>query len=87
MAFLARTWMKSARPMWAVMNTASRRQMSSHRKETDEEFDSRWKAYFDRPNIDGNPLNRSEELNENIDEFRLGHSSRHQSHESIGFDS
>jgi cytochrome c oxidase subunit 5a len=30
------------------------RNMSSHKKETDEEFDQRWKAYFDRPNIDGN---------------------------------
>jgi hypothetical protein len=27
--------------------------MSSHNKETDEEFDQRWKAYFERPNIDG----------------------------------
>jgi hypothetical protein len=27
--------------------------MSSHNKETDGEFDERWKAYFDRPNIDG----------------------------------
>jgi cytochrome c oxidase subunit 5a len=36
--------------MWLTMQ----RNMSSHKKETDEEFDQRWKAYFDRPNIDGN---------------------------------
>ncbi|CAF2981147.1 unnamed protein product [Rotaria socialis] len=40
---------KTARPVWATMQ----RNMSSHNKETDEEFDQRWKAYFDRPAIDG----------------------------------
>ena len=51
---LAQALAKSARPMWvAAMTSTGRRNMSSHKKETDEEFDERWKAYFDRPNIDG----------------------------------
>jgi hypothetical protein len=41
---------KATRPM--LMATAHRN-MSSHKKETDEEFDHRWKAYFERKNIDG----------------------------------
>jgi len=55
MALLFRSSMvKSVRPMWMAMtSTVSRRQMSSHNKETDAEFDQRWKAYFERPNIDG----------------------------------
>lgn len=40
---------KTTRPMW----TSIQRNMSSHNKETDEEFDRRWKAYFDRQDIDG----------------------------------
>ncbi|CAF3205151.1 unnamed protein product [Rotaria sp. Silwood2] len=40
---------KTTRPIWTTMH----RNMSSHNKETDEEFDERWKAYFDRPEIDG----------------------------------
>jgi hypothetical protein len=40
---------KTTRPIWMAIP----RNMSSHNKETDEEFDERWKAYFDRPNIDG----------------------------------
>lgn len=48
------TMNKSARPIWSALNAAqTRRAMSSHKKETDEEFDKRWKAFFDRPNIDG----------------------------------
>ncbi len=39
--------------MWMAMTSTVRRNMSSHNKETDEEFDERWRAYFDRPNIDG----------------------------------
>ncbi|CAF1071281.1 unnamed protein product [Adineta ricciae] len=51
---LAQALTKSVRPMWAAaMTSTGRRNMSSHKKETDEEFDERWKAYFDRPNIDG----------------------------------
>ena len=54
MAYLLRSTLtqsvsKTARTMW----TTVQRNMSSHKKETDEEFDQRWKAYFDRPNIDG----------------------------------
>jgi len=41
---------RTTRPM--LMATAQRN-MSSHNKETDEEFDQRWKAYFERKNIDG----------------------------------
>jgi hypothetical protein len=44
---------KTARPMWMSLASTTRRNMSSHNKETDEEFDQRWKAYFERPNIDG----------------------------------
>jgi hypothetical protein len=44
---------KTTRPTWMAMTSTIRRDMSSHNKETDEEFDERWKAYFDRPNIDG----------------------------------
>jgi len=44
---------KTTRPMWMAMTSTVRRNMSSHNKETDEEFDERWRAYFDRPNIDG----------------------------------
>jgi len=36
-----------------TMTSTLRRNMSSHNKETDEEFDQRWKAYFERKNIDG----------------------------------
>ncbi|CAF1411514.1 unnamed protein product [Didymodactylos carnosus] len=36
-----------------ILNQQQIRSMSSHKKETDEEFDSRWEAYFNRPNIDG----------------------------------
>lgn len=39
------------------MALTTRRNMSSHNKETDAEFDQRWKAYFERPNIDGNDKN------------------------------
>lgn len=54
MAFLFRSVLtqslsKATRPMWATMG----RTMSSHNKETDAEFDARWKAYFERPEIDG----------------------------------
>lgn len=45
--------MKTTRPMWMSMTSTLRRNMSSHNKETDEEFDRRWKAYFERKNIDG----------------------------------
>jgi len=41
---------KTTRPMWT---STTRRTLSSHKKETDEEFDQRWRAYFERPNIDG----------------------------------
>ncbi len=44
---------KTTRPMWMSMVASGRRTMSSHSKETDEEFDRRWKAYFERQNIDG----------------------------------
>ncbi|CAF4118415.1 unnamed protein product [Rotaria sp. Silwood2] len=44
---------KTTRPMLMIMTSNARRNMSSHNKETDEEFDQRWKAYFERPNIDG----------------------------------
>ncbi|CAF4260975.1 unnamed protein product, partial [Rotaria sordida] len=44
---------KTTRPMLMTMASTGRRNMSSHSKETDEEFDQRWKAYFERPNIDG----------------------------------
>ena len=47
------TMLQSARPMWMAMTSATRRNMSSHKKETDEEFDERWRAYFERKNIDG----------------------------------
>lgn len=54
MALLFRSsLMKTVRPMWMAMTSTSRRNMSSHNKETDEEFDQRWKAYFERQNIDG----------------------------------
>ncbi len=44
---------KTTRPMWMNITSIGRRNMSSHNKETDEEFDKRWKAYFERQNIDG----------------------------------
>ena len=44
---------KTTRPMWTIVTSTMYRHMSSHNKETDEEFDERWKAYFERPNIDG----------------------------------
>ena len=50
---LIRSLTKTAQPMWVTMASTARRNMSSHSKETDEEFDERWKAYFDRSNIDG----------------------------------
>ncbi|CAF0793008.1 unnamed protein product [Didymodactylos carnosus] len=37
----------------SMFNQQQTRLMSSHKKETDEEFDSRWETYFNRPNIDG----------------------------------
>jgi len=53
MALLFRSMlMKKSRPMWMTMSSTIRRNMA-HKKETDEEFDQRWKAYFERPNIDG----------------------------------
>ncbi len=45
--------------MWMAMTSTVRRNMSSHNKETDEEFDERWRAYFDRPNIDGMQFERT----------------------------
>lgn len=52
MALLLRSAL-ATRPMWMSMAWTARRNMSSHKKETDEEFDQRWKAYFERKNIDG----------------------------------
>ena len=52
---LIQSMAKAARPMWVSWAATSRRNMS-HKKETDEEFDQRWKAYFERPNIDGRKL-------------------------------
>jgi hypothetical protein len=53
---LIQTLTKTARPMWMAIGSTTRRNLSSHKKETDEEFDHRWKAYFDRPNIDGRKI-------------------------------
>ncbi len=58
MAFLFRSTLiqsltKTTRPMWMAMTSTTGRNMSSHNKETDAEFDQRWKAYFERQNIDG----------------------------------
>ncbi|CAF4728224.1 unnamed protein product [Rotaria sp. Silwood1] len=50
---LIQTLTKTTRPMLMTMGSTTRRNMSSHNKETDEEFDHRWKAYFERSNIDG----------------------------------
>jgi cytochrome c oxidase subunit 5a len=54
--------------------------MSSHNKETDEEFDERWKAYFDRPNIDGSLIKKTKKYLSIY--FRLGYSTRYKSYES-----
>lgn len=53
MALLLRSAALATRPMWTSMAWTARRNMGSHKKETDEEFDQRWKAYFERKNIDG----------------------------------
>ena len=68
---------KSARPMWTAMNATQRRTLSSHKKETDEEFDERWKAYFDRPNIDGEIDVEADLSGDGSSSFRLGYSSRY----------
>jgi hypothetical protein len=52
--------------------------MSSHNKETDEEFDERWKAYFDRPNIDGSLIKETKKYLSIY--FRLGYSTRYKSY-------
>lgn len=62
MALLLRSAL-ATRPMWMSMAWTARRNMSSHKKETDEEFDQRWKAYFERKNIDGRSASLSEEEN------------------------